>query len=498
MSIVGCQHLQSYKKTSKNKNTFKWIHAVFVVNSTSKSLKTKLCNSRCRVCKKRGPFLHACLECVFFGCHKHIREHAKSQKHSMSMDLTYGQMHCNQCHDYIYDSEIDAIANDNKMKSKTCKKRLFEIDTWNPTSDERDYLRSKTKKICITPDSTIGLRGLLNLGQTCFMNCIVQALMHTPLLRDYFLTEEHNCKGMSGRCLVCEVSKLFQEFYNGTRVPLALHELLHLIWTHARHLAGYEQQDAHEFFIATLDVLHQHCLETMPDLKPVNVGKNSRCPCIIDQIFTGGLQSDVVCQKCNGVSTTIDPISDFSLDLGPVTVGGRPPTSLVDCLERFTRAEHLGENSKIMCSNCQSKQESTKQLTMNTLPIVISFHLKRFQHMNEVKTHTKSKQKSLISSQMEKKISTTISFPEMLDMTPFMSRSKTDSPFPSDNRYSLFAVINHIGNSINVGHYTAYVRQLQDYWYKCDDHVITRATLKEVLDSEGYLLFYHKHVLDYD
>ncbi|XP_068914440.1 ubiquitin carboxyl-terminal hydrolase nonstop [Tenebrio molitor] len=482
MSLVGCQHLQSYKKTNKNKNTFKWIHAVFVVSSTSKSLKTKLGNSRCRVCKKRGPYLHACLECVFFGCHKHIREHAKNQKHSMSMDLTYGQTHCNQCHDYIYDSEIDAIAMDNKMKSKTFKKRLFEIDSWNPTSEERDYLKSKTKKICITPESTIGLRGLLNLGSTCFMNCIVQALMHTPLLRDYFLTERHKCKGVPGTCLVCEVSKLFQEFYNGTRVPLALHELLHLIWTHARHLAGYEQQDAHEFFIATLDVLHRHCLETMPNLKTVSLGKISRCPCIIDQIFTGGLQSDVVCQKCNGVSTTIDPIWDFSLDLGPVTLGGRPPSSLVDCLERFTRAEHLGENAKIMCSNCQSYQESTKQLTMKTLPIVISFHLKRFQHMKE----------------MEKKISTIISFPEMLDMTPFMSRSKNESPFPSDNRYSLFAVINHLGNSINAGHYTAYVRQLQDYWYKCDDHVITRATLKEVLDSEGYLLFYHKHVLEYD
>ena len=32
-----------------------------------------------------------------------------------------------------------------------------------------------------------------------------------------------------------------------------------MIWTHARHLAGYEQQDAHEFFIAALDVLHRHC-----------------------------------------------------------------------------------------------------------------------------------------------------------------------------------------------------------------------------------------------
>lgn len=42
MSVVGCAHLQSYKKTNKNKNTFKWIHAVFVVNSTAKSLKTKV------------------------------------------------------------------------------------------------------------------------------------------------------------------------------------------------------------------------------------------------------------------------------------------------------------------------------------------------------------------------------------------------------------------------------------------------------------------------
>lgn len=79
----------------------------------------------------------------------------------------------------------------------------------------------------------------------------------------------------------------------------------------------------------------------------------------------------------------------------------------------------------------------------------------------------------------------------MLDMTPFMSRPKMSetSPIPSDNRYSLFAVINHLGNSINGGHYIAYVRQQRDYWYKCDDHVITRTNLQEVLDSEGYFFF---------
>lgn len=89
-----------------------------------------------------------------------------------------------------------------------------------------------------------------------------------------------------------------------------------------------------------------------------------------------------------GVSTTIDPFWDISLDLGPslhlkqqILTNAQPhgevePKSLIDCLERFTRAEHLGSTAKIKCNSCQSYQESTKQLTMKKLPIVASFHLK--------------------------------------------------------------------------------------------------------------------------
>lgn len=51
----------------------------------------------------------------------------------------------------------------------------------------------------------------------------------------------------------------FPQFYSGHRSPHIPFRLLHLVWTHARHLAGYEQQDAHEFLIAALDVLHRHC-----------------------------------------------------------------------------------------------------------------------------------------------------------------------------------------------------------------------------------------------
>lgn len=208
--------------------------------------------------------------------------------------------------------------------------------------------------------------------------------MHTPLLRDYFLAERHQCNGSTGSCLVCELSRLFQEFYKGARGPLALHHLLYLIWTNAKSLAGYEQKDAHEFLIATLDVLHRHCLGAMPHLE-VSLGKPDHCTCIIDQIFTGGLQSDVVCQKCQGVSTTIDPITVISLDLACSQIGAAPPPSLGDCLERYTRAEHLGSTAKILCSNCESYQESTKQLTVKTLPVVVSFHLKRFERSKNVR-----------------------------------------------------------------------------------------------------------------
>ena len=70
---------------------------------------------------------------------------------------------------------------------------------------------------------------------------------------------------------------------------------------------------------------------------------SSTCDCIVDTIFTGKLQSDVVCQTCKSVSTTIDPFWDISLDLPTVlTKDQTTPISLHDCLERFTKPEHLG------------------------------------------------------------------------------------------------------------------------------------------------------------
>lgn len=59
--------------------------------------------------------------------------------------------------------------------------------------------------------------------------------------------------------------------------------------------------------------------------------------------------------------------------------------SLINCLERFTRLEHLGANAKLICSKCNTEQEFTKELSIETLPIIASFHLKRFEQTGLVR-----------------------------------------------------------------------------------------------------------------
>jgi len=566
--VVTCPHLAAYK-AAQGTLPYKIILSHFVLCKTPFARKRKALNTYCYVCNSTQPRIHSCLHCVFLGCYgsRHIQEHSKSLKHTLAVDLTYGITFCSLCKDYVYDTDFDAI-----------QREFFPFPSasisWTPSIEEAELLRLNPKRRKVSELSTIGLRGLINLGNTCFMNCILQALIHTPLLRDYFLADKHVCKRteVSRQCLVCEMSRLFQEFYSGVRTPHIPYRLLHLVWTHARHLAGYEQQDAHEFFIAALDVLHRHSIAVRDSTSAESTSSSNssssssqqaaaekqtsenpnKCDCIIDRIFTGGLQSDVTCTECDNISTTVDPFWDISLDLtsdrnviastansnsnnnksaansnsnnnnndnggvdggggGPISFsqqtanGGSLPTvaaaaetkTLGDCLHRFTRAEHLGSSAKIKCSKCHSYQESTKQLTMKTLPLVACFHLKRFEH----------------STRFHKKISNHISFPEDLDMTPFLSGCRSDddpgaaaanassSSMPhlnsSKNRYSLYAVVNHLG-TLDSGHYTCFIRQHKDQWFKCDDHLITKATSSTVLQSEGYLLFYHKKIIEYE
>jgi ubiquitin carboxyl-terminal hydrolase 22/27/51 len=118
---------------------------------------------------------------------------------------------------------------------------------------------------------------------------------------------------------------------------------------------------------------------------------------------------------------------------------------------------------------------------MNLIFIDLNLLFKRFEHSNRI----------------HKKIFDHISFPELLDMSPFMSsnldhnttvtnpdRTFTHHQKSESYKYFLFAVVNHIG-TLESGHYTSFIRLKNNEWFKCDDHVISKASLDQVLGSEG-------------
>ncbi|CAI0388849.1 unnamed protein product [Linum tenue] len=335
------------------------------------------------------------------------------------------------------------------------------------------------------------------------MNSVLQALLHTPPLRDYFLSDRHNryyCQLKNGvkLCLACDVDAMFSAVFSGDRKPYSPAKFLYSWWQHASNLASYDQQDAHEFFISMLDGIHENVERDRG--KPQRHGD---C-CIAHRVFSGILRSDVMCMACGFTSTTYDPCVDISLDLEPhqVTAHGKTsakshPSSntttstLIGCLDRFTRPERLGSDQKFFCQQCQVSQESLKQMSIRKLPLVSCFHIKRFEH-----SHTRK---------MSRKVDRYLQFPFSLDMAPYLSSSILRSRFGDDgddvaanemsSEFELFAVVTHSGK-LDAGHYVTYLR-LSNQWYKCDDAWITRVNENVVRAAQGYMMFYVQKMLYY-
>lgn len=253
----------------------------FIVNYYKTNLKNNesLSDYSCKQCsliERQNSRLYICASCYYIGCFRlhstqqqqsHIEQHSKeNEQHDIFIDLIYGTVYCSKCKDYQYneileDSMRTSFYRANKLQfgkfsewepSQSILKLLkhFSVHLLNNTTNNTNNSVANShlgafQLFKLKSSSIIGLRGLLNLGNTCFMNCILQTFTHTPTLRDYFLSDKHVCcsvqsykNKLSTSCLVCELVTLFQEFYSGKRSPHVPFNFLHQVWTQVKHLAG--------------------------------------------------------------------------------------------------------------------------------------------------------------------------------------------------------------------------------------------------------------------
>lgn len=474
-SITGCEHLIA-KKNEQLLKSYLIVHSTFISCQYNSSASAKKKLAACHVCKFKGARLMSCLYCVHFACPKHFGEHFITTRHSFGVNLTTGHVFCAHCDDYMYDGEIMSLA-------KSLHKDVYSFGTKPlPSLEHIELLRANNE---IAYKDYTPVPGFVNLGNTCFLNSVLQVLMHTPMLRNYFLSDQHLCPftKQPNQCILCDFSRIYQQAYALKVNVISCQNLLKIFWDNTWYMASALQHDAHECFIALLDIIHKQAILHNSNDKDIKHLEN--CSCIIHKMFKGILQSDIVCQSCNNVSSKIDIINDipiyFSMD-----EKGKYPTNitLIECLDQFGQIELLND---LDCTNCQTKKLSTKQLTIKHLPMVLCFILKRFGQP---------------SDNVSNKITTVVEFPTKLDMGKFIEKKTvTGRKFIDgclavyESVYILYAVICHEG-LLNGGHYLAYIRQAGE-WYQCNDNVVRIVQFEDVLKSPAYLLFYHKEYMNF-
>ncbi|XP_048588927.1 ubiquitin carboxyl-terminal hydrolase 2 isoform X2 [Nematostella vectensis] len=357
----------------------------------------------------------------------------------------------------------------------------------------------------ISRDSSDGLVGLRNLGNTCFMNSILQCLSSTWLLTNIvlkgtYVSSINKKSSMKGR-LVQAFADLIKSMWkhNATESAISAHAFKTQIQRFAPRFVGFNQQDAQEFLHFLLEGLHDDLnkVQEKPkykmcefdnSLSDLEKAKKSwklyieRDNSLITDLFVGVLKSTLICLECGFKSVTFDPFWDLSLPIPRKSGSGYSSSrytgggdvDIRDCMELFTKEEVLDGDERPTCEKCKKKRKSTKKFTVQRFPRILVIHLKRFSGYG-----------------FRSKLQTNVVFP--VTSPQELGEFAADPSEGQSAVYSLYAVSNHSGSTYG-GHYTAYCKHPQSrQWHCFNDSRVDQISSSRVTGPQAYILFFEKH-----
>ncbi len=333
--------------------------------------------------------------------------------------------------------------------------------------------------------------GFKNLGNTCYMNAILQCIRVIGPLNQYLLEssrESFESKIDQKYSIKESLSALVDDISgrNQSRRAVKPSRFKKVISKIDDKFLGYKQQDASELLMCIFDRLHEEVkvsnrqssdlivldddIEVKDDVAANICWKNHTRlhSSVVMELFHGQSQNYLKCPSCRYVSKTFDIFFPLPLSI-PINIS---ECTLDDCFSMYEKAEKLGEDEVWKCGKCKTKVQPMKGCSVWSFPYILVIQLKRFQNHGWKRSRPE-------------KMKTHVDFPlRNLDLSVYADENSNGCV------YDCIAVCNHIGSSMGKGHYTACVR-CRDRWYECDDtHIRVIKDMSEIVTGDAYLLFY--------
>lgn len=281
------------------------------------------------------------------------------------------------------------------------------------------------------------MKGLNNLGNTCYLNSGLQMLMQNEDLCNMIRAFKDKSE------ILNKLSNFINEYHDGKQNSLSPTIVKELASDRNSIFTGFQQQDSSEFIVFLLDFINT-------EVNKVCSAKN-----LIDKIFELEITTSTKCKvlSCLTKSNNIEKSTILMLNVNSNC------STLDDCYNFSKQRVKLEGDEKYYCEKCEKKRIASQRKDITKWPKNLIVWIRRYQQIgNRLSKYTQQIQ----------------------------------VPVEWRNNYKLRGVVFHSG-SLYGGHYV-YAGLNDNEWYLFNDSSVSKLDNNALVNivNNGYIYYYDK------